>query len=342
MIIAKRFLIASVMLVGVSSAVFAQVSPPVVPFTVEGKLTYVDISFIGNSIDPKSSIKCNGSTIYLSDATVISTPTNIITAPLLISDRVLPGRALIPPADAPAPSTAQRSVFMGGTCIVEGEDNQMPGGRMASTLFVEPAENVLVGPTTNEPGKPFEILGVRIKLMSPPPNPLNGENLANYLPDPMGRIVARSPTNANGFKIKLNTVAKGDESSAEGYLSDDRKTFHAFAIETTGGTPIVPPGTPAAAILRADVTFVSATRVKLEVRGGCTAFPQQVAFELLDAAIPPNVIATDVTTCTDGTYRYRDDQFATSAARPVPTSVRASVNNGGYVTDDIVLERIGF
>jgi hypothetical protein len=339
MVIIKKLFLASVISAGISGAAFAQT----VPFTVEGKLTYVDIQYVdGTKVAPTSSIKCNGSTIFLTDATVISTPTNIIKAPLLISNRVLPGRALIAAADAPSPATAQKSAFMGGTCIVEGDDDQTPGGRKATSLFVEPAENVLVGPTTSVKGGPFEIMGVKVKLMSLWPGPNSGESSENYLPDPMGRIVARSPINANGFKIKLSTVEKGDESSAEGYLSDDRKTFHAFAIETTGGTPLVPAGTPAAAILRADVTFVSATRVKLEVRGGCTEFPQQVAVELLDANTPPNVIATGATTCTDGTYRYRDDQFATSATRPVPTSVRASVGNGGYVTDDIVLERIGF
>lgn len=334
--ISKKLLLASAITVGIHSAAIA------VPFEVEGKLTYVDIKFAEGttSIAPTSSIKCNGSTIFLSANTVISTPTNTITAQEFLSPKIFPGRALIPAADVPAGVTAQKSAFMGGTCIVEGDDDETPGGRRATALFVEPAENVILGPTTSALGAPFEILGVRIKLLSPHPG--DSEPIENYQPDPVGRIKAHAPINANGVKIKLSTVPKGDEASAEGYLSDDRKTFFAFAVETTGGQPASPQTYAEATLLRADVTFVSAAQVKLEVRGGCTMFPQTVNLEFLDGNSPSNVIATAATTCADGTYRYRNDQFATSATRPVPTSVRASADNGAHYTDPVVIERIGF
>jgi hypothetical protein len=340
MYINKKSLAVAALLAMVGKAAFA------VPFVVEGKLTYLNVTYttsadgLSQTLNAGSTVKCNGSTIYLTPGTVLSTPTGPISPSQLMSSKIFPGRALIPASDVPAGVTAQRSAFMGGTCIIEGDDDETPnGGRKATAMFVEPAENVLVGPTTNEPGMPFSIMGVKIKMLAPYPG--GSELVDNYEPDNVGRIKASTPTNAIGMKIRLSTVGKGDESSAEGYLSDDRTIFYAFAVETTGGDPVDPQTYAVASILRADVTFTNAQSSKIEVRGGCTLGPQTITLQFLNTSRQLIDSATTTTPCAaDGTFRYRNDQFST-VGRPAPSYVRAAAD-GIHYTDDIVLDRIGF
>jgi hypothetical protein len=175
-------------------------------------------------------------------ATVYSTPTGVVPQAKLLSTTPFVGDPL------PA-----RSGFIGGTCIVEGDDAPATG-RLASTVFVEIRENVMGGPTTSQ--SPFSIMGVEIVL-------LTTQN------EPEGRILAGPPVNAQGFEVDLATVPLNDESSAEGYMGADGK-FYAHLVETSGGEPKVKPTQPESRISRAQSDTVSATTVKIEVRGSCS------------------------------------------------------------------------
>jgi len=166
-------------------------------------------------------------------------------------------------------------VSANATCIIEG--NTDTGARLAKDVFVEVAENVLVGPTTNSPGQQFAILGIPVVLVHKndyklPP----GAVAEGYTIDPEGRIGGGAPVNGFGYPVRLETVPTGDLSSAEGYLLNGPggPRFYAHAIETTGGEMDRPADAPVdATVQRGNVTSANATTVKLEIRGGCTFAP---------------------------------------------------------------------
>jgi hypothetical protein len=262
-------------------------------------------------------LQCNGVAITVPPSATVTTPTNSIGLADLLTTTIFPGRSV--------------AGWDKGTCIIEGtntgEDN------VASSVYVEPAENVIVG-EVSEPATtstPMKLRGVTIV-------PLTKENTG-------GLMVMKPPKNEFGVEIKLETVPKGDLSAAEGYLSDDGKTLYAYSIETSGGDQAGDTTAPLATIQRADlVTRNAATfNYKVEVRGGCTftgtATTQTVNLEILSgtrqsSTVPgttePNWIKMDVACTLDpaapgnGLYRYKNDNFRATA---VPTLIRAKVQS---------------
>lgn len=360
--VAKKSLIVAAILAASSSAALA------VPFAVEGKLTRIDAV--------NKEVECNGTRVKLVDvattgipATVYTTPTSTISFAQLASDVALPGQTL----------PAGQSAFIGGTCIIDGNSDATGTILYAETFFVEIAENVLVGPTTNLPGQPFAIAGVPIVILGdyddtvnlsmPDPyayawttdskgNPIpardaNRALIPLYQKDSTGalildannqpilippRIHSVAPTNQFGYEVDLKTVPKSDESSAEGHLING--VFYAHVIETSGGerkdlTVIEPTAT----VLRANGRIRSATRIELEIRGGCefkdptlTSMPVLIRVDNGDAWVNPNaptVAASPSTTnatCTrevgtnGGVYTYKRD-YNKPAAYAQPTKV---------------------
>lgn len=318
-------------LAGLCAALLGAAALPAlaVPFTVEGRLGAVN----------ESSLTCNRARIQLAAHTVITTPSGVIDKAALLSVEPFPGRRNVEPADDGNPDTPPPpppSAFVGGTCIVSGEDNGST--RVADTVFVEVAENVLVGPVTVTPGVPFEIMGVPIVLLN------TTEGTPGH--EPGRRILAAEPINDFGYEVDLATVPAGDESSAEGYLGTESGLFYAHAIQTTGGQAKVAPVAPDTRILRGSVSRASATTVKLEVRGGCrfmgapnangTARTQRVNVQVdngtagwTNASAPATPEAGNVTCSEDtaapgyGLFRYQLDRY--SGYRAVPTKARARV-----------------
>ncbi|WP_157271673.1 hypothetical protein [Azohydromonas aeria] len=327
-----------------------------VPFSVEGRLGRVN----------DNALVCNQVRIQLGANTVITTPSGVIDKARLLDTQPFPGRRNVEPPDDGNPDTPPLpplSAFVGGTCIVSGDDNGTR--RVADTVFVEVSENVLVGPVTITPGGPFEIMGVPIVLLGTTPGTPGYE--------PGGRIVASEPINDFGYEVDLATVPAGDESSAEGYLGAQTDVFYAHAIQTTGGQARASATAPDTRILRGSVTRANATTVKLEVRGGCrfmgspnvngTARTQRVNVQVdngtsatgevvwTNASAPATPAAGNVT-CTEdtaapgyGLFRYQLDRY--SGYRAVPTMTRARVvpssayPSTAYSTD-FVLDRAGF
>ena len=327
-----------------------------VPFTVEGRLGAVNAN----------SLACNRARIQIGANTVITTPSGVIDKARLLDTTPFPGRKNVEPPDDGNPDTPPLpplSAFVGGTCIVSGEDNG--SSRVADTVFVEVAENVLVGPVTITPGGPFEIMGVPIVL-------LNGTTGSPGY-EPGGRIQAVEPINDFGYEIDLATVPLGDESSAEGYLGTEDNVFYAHVIQTTGGQAKVAATAPDNRILRGSVSRTSVTTVKLEVRGGCrfmgpanangTARTQRLNVQVdngkdgagqvvwTNASAPTSPTAANVT-CTEdtaapgyGLFRYQLDRY--SGYRAVPTMARARVVPSAAFPDtpysaEFVLDRAGF
>ena len=226
-----------------------------VPFSVEGQLTAIS----------SSDMTCNSVQVVTNAATVFSTPSGIVPQEKLLSST--------PFVRNPLNSPAGQSAFIGGACIVSGEE--LPAtGRLASDVFVAIRENLLVGPITRQ--SPFSIMGVEIVL-------LTTQN------EPEGRIVAGPPVNALGLDVELDTVPLGDESFAEGYMGSDGK-FYAHAVQTgaartqsvlvtvdsgvgPGGSPVFvnPPTRAAPTLARARVTTPSS---------GVAAFPWSPTFTM--------------------------------------------------------------
>lgn len=248
------------------SAAFATTAQAQTTFAVEGILESID-TVAGTA-------RCNGTLITLNRAAVGTTPATVITSPTA----TLGFAQLTDPTPFTnsgfSPLTGQaRRGFIGGTCIAEG--TEAANGRLDTVnLFVEIAENVLVGSTTNAPGQPFAINGVQVVPVTDPRMPAvkpasgyfdqQGRPLLNPLTLQPRMDVTR---NEFGFGVDLASVPARDLSSAEGYLGTDGRLY-AHTIETTGGSLLF--AEPRASIQRAQCrNEAGGGRDSIEIRGGC-------------------------------------------------------------------------
>lgn len=311
------------------------------PFSVEGPVGSIKLATTAAATptDPVGTITCNGVEINITGQTRITSPTTTL------SMKQLANKATILGARNP-------EGFIGGTCIIDGDDGGAAGPKVAQTVFVEIAENVLVGAASAPlAGYNFAIMGVQVKRLT------SG--------DTQGRIVAPLARNAYGFEINLGSVNAGDASSAEGHLGWDAANpnvpvLYAHTIETSGGRPRAdsPEMLANVAIQRADITGAG-TQFKVEVRGGCVILAsnatRQVKIEVPDGETAPGVTrwvqvrnAKDggatapcvrdpaATNGNFGTYRLRNDNFRLTFSSGAPQKVRASLvdANGVAVVKD--------
>jgi hypothetical protein len=229
---------------------------------VEGPLQAVTNLGGGNG-----SVVCNGSQIEIVAGTPITSPTATLTMEQLADPTQFPNSGFNP-VDGSA-----RAGFIGGTCIILGVRDDVTGVLTASEVFVEIAENVLVGAVTNSPALgngAFAVLGTEVVALSDPRMPADKPAAGFY--DALGGHAGNTEQARNqfGFGVDLNTVGlpQPDESSLEGYLGNDGKLY-AHTIETTGGTLLATDPRPSA--LRAECRDRSdrTGRDELEVRGSC-------------------------------------------------------------------------
>lgn len=249
-------------------------------FEVEGILS--EVVPAGQSADGFRQIVCNGAKIRIRNgtATAITSPTAKLTFVQLRDTTKFPYSGHSPL------SGAERTGFIGGTCIVTGNDDTIENGapvKIADTVFVEIAENVIVGngrydSTING----FTILGVPIVPLTDARMGSDKTAAGLYKADSTGLLVApsekESARNEYGFGVNLNTigVAAPDFSAAEGYLGSDGKLY-AHTIETSGGDPLYDESSvgtvypvPRASILRAQCrNEAGGGRDRMEIRGGC-------------------------------------------------------------------------
>lgn len=136
--------------------------------------------------------------------------------------------------------------FLGGTAIVNGRINATTGVITATDVFVEPAENVLVGRVTaatctnqncGGAGNTISILGRRLFRLQDP------------------RMPSGNITNDFLFEADMTGVGSvggpnlvGRLASAEGYFASNRLFYHTLEIT---GAPLLRPGVREVSILRA-------------------------------------------------------------------------------------------
>jgi hypothetical protein len=284
-----RFCLASAVCLAAASA-FAQVAAPI-PTNMEGP-----ISAIESDGGTGATMTVMGATIHVPASAHIHTPSATLTiAQLLDVTTPLPGRT--------------QGGFLGATTISNGTVDPATGIVTADDVFVEPAENVIVGVVTQNDTE-FRVNNVPVVFLTDP------------------RIPAGPPMNDLGFEINLADVPVGIPASIEGYYSNDGsgliQTFH---LECTG----VRSKDPSLQVSMLRIRGDAATR-SLEVRGGVSGLPAA-------GAVTIQIRAGNRVLGTAAAFRS-DPAFPSTAhyrcrgviPAPFPANITARVTAAGFPT----------
>jgi hypothetical protein len=260
-------------------------SAQTVPLEMEGKIVSVISDGNGGAV-----MKVMGVDVAIPATASIASPTASLTMAQLLDSQSFPGRA--------------EPGFLGGTAIITGTTG--PDGNVADDVFVEPAENVILGRTTGS----MQINGMGVQL------------LADL------RVPALPVVNAFGFEIDPATIPVGTSTSAEGYFADS--SFHAFLIESEGGSP-VNAGVQEVAIQRAQCRQRTNGTIELEVRGS-THDPAAGAVTLRNTAGTitygtPAAVA-DAAVPQFGAFVFR---VSSNRLGPCPSQIRATFGTASSV-----------
>jgi hypothetical protein len=265
-------------------------------------------------------------------------------------------------------STAAVDSLYDGTAIIVGTSTDVTTNGVTKSvvtpesIFVEPAENVLLGrissvptfdtvlkeeldpatgepvidPVTNQPKMiATKVYGTGTLEIEGTPVVVLGKEAGGHFP-PVG-TVSHNPCipglglkNDAGFPLPPEALAKNADAAAEGWYGDDGK-FYAFLIETVGANP---DQQTAVSITRAQCRNRSATRMEWEVRGG-TADPVSLGAGRVNIG---RVTAT-------GPELYTG-AFTTAVADPVNPpyglyTFKADINNQGQCPDTVVVRYNG-
>ena len=194
-----------------------------VPLLLEGP-----ISALSANPDGSGSITVMGVVVEIPAETPITTPTAALTIEQAADPTPLPGRT--------------QPGFLGGTAIIEGDS--VGAANTATTVFMEPSENILGADITSVPPAAITIGGVALAELTD------------------SRIPADPVMNDFGFEVDPATVPTGVDAVGEGYLSNDGSgVFQYFVLAVADGT-----------LINAGQTEVSITRA-LCIAGGAPGDP---------------------------------------------------------------------
>ncbi|MDH4254733.1 MAG: hypothetical protein OEX13_09435 [Gammaproteobacteria bacterium] len=257
-------LCAAAMLPGLASAQ--------VPAAIEGRIISITEDGFGGA-----TVNVMGADVVVPAAVfsggLATSPTATITSPSQLATGSLPGRA--------------EPGFIGGTAIINGSSSLL-GGFVADDLFVEPAENVVIGVITSVANSD----GMFSCEMS-----LEGVPLV-FSDD--SRMPAGTAINGTGFDIYPCSAIPGDSAAVEGYFGELDGSLHIFAFESDDADII------STASGTTTITRASCDRGRLEVRGSSTLFAgQAVVFDDDDnIQLGSTALQLDPVTNT-GSYRFR-------------------------------------
>ncbi len=178
----------------------------------------------------------------------IHTPTGRISLAQLANATPFPGRKRRTPTGA----LEDIPGFDAATAIVEGgfEIDPMqpfPNILVATTMEIEPAENLLLGAVTSI--APLRINGVEVR----------------EIVDPVGRMAFGGYKNEFGFKVTLIPQLVGTAAAAEGYFAGN--FFFAHTVEVDALAPLVA-GQPPVSITRARTRRRPGGPATVDIRGG--------------------------------------------------------------------------
>jgi len=244
-----------------------------------------------------------GITVRVRPATVITTPTATLTLAQLLDTTPLPGRS--------------EAGFVGGTAIVEG-NTTAAGVVIADTLFVEPAENVVIGIVTENSAGVLKVNGMAVTMLAD------------------ARIPAEPLRNDLGFEIAREAITVGTVVALEGYYSASSQALQAFILEATG-IPALNPGLQVS-ILRAQGR---ADRGELEVRGGVSGVPAGAVVTVQIRAPRANgtsrLLGT-VTATPDVLANTQSYRFRAQGITPFPANIFARVVRAGETAESATTE----
>jgi len=222
-----------------------------IPAAVEGRIISVTPDVVGGLFGG-ATINVMGINIYIPAnlfalkldgvTTMVTTPSASITSPSQLYLGNLPGRS--------------DPGFIGGTAIINGDSTG--GVFTADDVFVEPAENVVIGVVT----RPDNELGCDILLEGVP---------LVFSEDPAmqdERMPFTTAINGSGFNIDPCSVRAGGVAAVEGYYGDDRN-LHIFLMESDDAN-IRTSG------VTTTIARASCDRGKVEVRGSSTLISGKV------------------------------------------------------------------
>lgn len=354
----KRVMISALALIAGASAACAQEANV---FTAEG--TIKEIVASGTPVT-SAEMKCAGMTFTVNANTVMSTPVKTITLAQLTSGTDFTN-AGFNPTPATFPTAALRNGFRGGTCIATGS---VTAGAQAGTfvytatsLLVEIAENVIVGPSTPAVAPyVFAVMGVpvttitnarmsagrmapgyfrnTVATLAAKNNPLN--SAAPELPTDgfaTGLAATKLETvlSNQGFGVNGAAIPVGTLSSADGYVGTD-DVMYAHTINADG--PLLRTHARAT-ILRNSCNIIGRARDTVDASGGCVFAPGSTATTsniTLQVRVgtawvaPGSTVANSSVTATcnriagtsEGKWVYRGAQVTLGTC---PTAMRATV-----------------
>jgi len=266
------------------------------PFSIEGTLSSATTTGTGNQ--QKTQFVCNGVTVVaVSSNTIAGVPATVIvssTGPLTHTNfssttNLLPNNGYNPV------TAAAKTGFIGGSCIVDGDDTVQTADSklIASRVFVEIAENVLVGtgvysaPTGASNPIQATILGVTVRAVTDARMKaerkaagmyfangfhFNDYGSANY-PAALSTSAPFTSTvetirNQFGFGVTPSSItAAGNIMSAVGYMGTNGHLY-AHTIDTSVGSAQATGAR--VSIMRAQCQNSDVVnRDQVQVRGGC-------------------------------------------------------------------------
>ena len=298
----------------------APIQAQVVPLpdaSIEGPISAVTIN-----ATTKLRAPCPGTGNALGEMTVMGVKVKVLTGASIHSD-TNPVLTLASLRQAPTLPGRTKNGFIGGTAIVTGDS--VSGVLCANDVFVEAAENVVVGESTGTT--------IDVDLISR--STINGV-IVVPLTDP--RTPAGPPINSFGFEIDPFSIPLGSAFSVAGYFAGGRIYYH--TLEADAGN-LLDTTSPQVSILRAQCRARNdgRSRDELEVRGGAVnpaEGPVTIEYLAPDGtwiAVAPSVapVVDPLVSPPQGLYRYTSSSLNFGAI--CPAQVRA-VLAGGLATTD--------
>ena len=242
-----------------------------IPAAVEGRI----LSVTAADASGGATINVMGMNIYIPGAVfaggLVTTPSATLVSPSQLSDTNLAGRV--------------ETGFIGGTAIINGDSTAL-GGFIASDVFAEPAENVVIGLVSRpDGGAACEILLEGVPVV-----------FSDDLHMPFTTAI-----NGSGFDIVPCTVRDGGMAAVEGYFGELDGSLHIFLLESDDAD-IVPNNSGTTTIARA-----SCDRGKVEVRGSSTLVSGSAVVYDNDSGVQLGATTLIYDAVTDtSAYRYRD------------------------------------
>jgi hypothetical protein len=260
---------------------------------LEGTITAI------NATSQGSIMTVMGIDVLIPSGTPITSPTANLSLSQLMGS-ALPGRTV--------------AGFLGGTAIISGFSGSSVSGveATATSVFVEPAENVVIGPLG---AGSASILGTPLELLTD----------------------ARVPgmaINAYGFTINPAVVPAGTLAGVEGYFASGKLYAHTLEVDAPI-PPAVNPNLPQVSVLRVSCEPGG----RLEVRGGGYLPSGRINNTVtvrynngVNRSGTATAIVDDLAAPNFGLYRFRAD------VNRCPSTVTVTMNYAGGVTAPVVAD----